>query len=191
MYMQYVYAYWYIRIHTHIAIPTCMQASVNYWNRQEHVYISISSILLALFTKLACVVSCQFFNNLILVVTKHRIHNKIWNGRGAHHDDVIKWKHSLVTGPLCGEFTGHRWIPLTKASDVEFWWYPPPPPPPPHEARACVLEATIQTIQPVCQKQVITSQSYHGMELPVPALEILLPNPQMWVKYRQNVLFSW
>ena len=24
-----------------------------------------------------------------------------------------------VTGPLCGEFTGHRWIPLTKASDSE------------------------------------------------------------------------
>ena len=27
-----------------------------------------------------------------------------------------------VTGPLCGEFTGHRWIPLTKASDTELWW---------------------------------------------------------------------
>ena len=25
-----------------------------------------------------------------------------------------------VTGPLCGEFTGHRWIPRTKASDAEF-----------------------------------------------------------------------
>ena len=25
-----------------------------------------------------------------------------------------------VTGPLCGEFTGPRWIPLTKASDAEF-----------------------------------------------------------------------
>ena len=24
-----------------------------------------------------------------------------------------------VTGPLCGEFTGYRWLPLTKASDVE------------------------------------------------------------------------
>ena len=24
-----------------------------------------------------------------------------------------------VTGPLCGEFTGHRWLPLTKASDAE------------------------------------------------------------------------
>ena len=27
-----------------------------------------------------------------------------------------------VTGPLCGEFTGHRWIPLTKASDAELWY---------------------------------------------------------------------
>ena len=25
-----------------------------------------------------------------------------------------------VTGPLCGEVTGHRWIPLTKASDAGF-----------------------------------------------------------------------
>ena len=24
-----------------------------------------------------------------------------------------------ITGPLCGEFTGHRWIPATKARDVE------------------------------------------------------------------------
>ena len=26
-----------------------------------------------------------------------------------------------VTGLLCGEFTGHRWIPFTKASDAELW----------------------------------------------------------------------
>ena len=35
-----------------------------------------------------------------------------------------------VTGPLCGEFTGHRRIPLTKASDAERWcflWSPPEP----------------------------------------------------------------
>ena len=33
-----------------------------------------------------------------------------------------------VTGPLCGEFTGHRWIPRTKASDAELWcflWFAP------------------------------------------------------------------
>ena len=28
-----------------------------------------------------------------------------------------------VTGPLWGEFTGHRWIPLTKASDAELWYF--------------------------------------------------------------------
>ena len=28
-----------------------------------------------------------------------------------------------VTGPLCGEFIGHQWISLTKASDVELWCF--------------------------------------------------------------------
>ena len=28
-----------------------------------------------------------------------------------------------VTGPLWGEFTGHRWIPLTKASNAELWFF--------------------------------------------------------------------
>ena len=28
-----------------------------------------------------------------------------------------------VTGPLCGEFTGHRWITHTKASDAELWCF--------------------------------------------------------------------
>ena len=28
-----------------------------------------------------------------------------------------------ITGPLCGEFTGHRWIHLTKASDAELWCF--------------------------------------------------------------------
>ena len=43
------------------------------------------------------------------------------------HDDIIKWKLFFrVTGPLWGESTGHQWILLTKASDVELWcflWY--------------------------------------------------------------------
>ena len=29
-------------------------------------------------------------------------------------DDVITGKPFRITGPLCGESTGHRWIPLTK-----------------------------------------------------------------------------
>ena len=43
--------------------------------------------------------------------------------RGAHilsdHNDVIKWKHFLRFWPFVRESTGHRWIPLTEASDVE------------------------------------------------------------------------
>ena len=33
-----------------------------------------------------------------------------------------------ISGPLCGEFAGHRWIPHTKASYAELWcflWSPP------------------------------------------------------------------
>ena len=29
-----------------------------------------------------------------------------------------------VTGPLCGEFSYHRWIPLAKACDSELWYFP-------------------------------------------------------------------
>ena len=28
-----------------------------------------------------------------------------------------------VTGHLCGQFTGHRWIPRTKSSDMELWCF--------------------------------------------------------------------
>ena len=42
-----------------------------------------------------------------------------------HHFDtmIASWNGSIfrVTGPLCGQFTGHRWIPLTKASEAELW----------------------------------------------------------------------
>ena len=44
------------------------------------------------------------------------------NHERTTHDDVIKWKHFRVTGPLRGEFTGHRWIPLPKSSDAQLWY---------------------------------------------------------------------
>ena len=70
---------------------------------------------------------------------KSRIYNKLWTYIFNHnssskiaimkiwqfckyHDDNIKWKHG-VTGPLCGEFTDHTWIPLTKANDVKLWCF--------------------------------------------------------------------
>ena len=38
------------------------------------------------------------------------------------HDDVLKWKHFSRLWPLWGEFTRHRWVPLTKDSEAELWW---------------------------------------------------------------------
>ena len=32
----------------------------------------------------------------------------------AYNDDVIKWNIFRVTGHLCGEFTGPRWIPAQR-----------------------------------------------------------------------------
>ena len=39
---------------------------------------------------------------------------------------IFLWKHFpryWPEGPLCGEFTGHRWVPRTKASDAELWCF--------------------------------------------------------------------
>ena len=56
-----------------------------------------------------------------------------------NHDDVIKRKHFRFTGLLCGEFTDHRSIPGTKASDAELWcfvWSAPEP----------TIEQTMETL---------------------------------------------
>ena len=49
----------------------------------------------------------------------------IWHGIADHHVNAMMTSSNgnilRVTGPLWGEFTGRRWIPLTKASDAELW----------------------------------------------------------------------
>ena len=48
---------------------------------------------------------------------------RLSSGTWMPHDDVIKWNIFRVTGHLCGEFTGLRWIPRTKASDAGLWCF--------------------------------------------------------------------
>ena len=40
-----------------------------------------------------------------------------------YHDGVMEWEHFRVNDPWRGESTGHRWIPLAKASDTELWCF--------------------------------------------------------------------
>ena len=41
------------------------------------------------------------------------------------HDMMTSSKGNIfrITVPLCGEFTGHRWIPVTEAGDEVLWRY--------------------------------------------------------------------
>ena len=73
--------------------------------------------------------------NLCLKLSNHsgilhasRHHKRLWNIRPTEQCQITNlavfwhmawWRHQInVTGPLCGKFTGHRWIPLTKANDA-------------------------------------------------------------------------
>ena len=56
-----------------------------------------------------------------LVIVGQEKPRSIWLDWSGKHDDIIKFKHFRVTSHLCAEFTGPRWIPLTKASDAEPW----------------------------------------------------------------------
>ena len=53
-------------------------------------------------------------------IEDNAIKMKPWHGR-LYHDDIIKWKYFPCDWPFVRETTGHRWIPLSKASDAELW----------------------------------------------------------------------
>ena len=45
--------------------------------------------------------------------------------RETYQNMMTSWNGNIFrfTGPLCEEFTGHRWISSTKASDAELWYF--------------------------------------------------------------------
>ena len=63
----------------------------------------------------------------MIVLTRETLPHE--NYGAWYHDTLISWwRHQMktfsrVTGHLCGEFTGPRWIPRTKASDAELWCF--------------------------------------------------------------------
>ena len=60
---------------------------------------------------------CVLFlcGNAYVAAMLHRIHKYMMTSSN--------WNMFLVTGHLCGEFTGHQWIPLIKASDAGLWCF--------------------------------------------------------------------
>ena len=90
---------------------------------------------------------CDYISNMTDITCRWRVWRLVgiavgmaplWDQRKRMLWDMSEWhnRHSellmmtssngnifCVTGPLCGEFTGDRWIPLTKASDAEPWCF--------------------------------------------------------------------
>ena len=58
-----------------------------------------------------------------MILVGNQDYHLLLKNKWVQPEDVIKWKHFRVTGPLRGEFTGHRWIPFTKASGAELWYF--------------------------------------------------------------------
>ena len=66
---------------------------------------------------IVCLYLLLLFDDLPVVNIKHIT---CWNSMmTSSNGNVFR-----VTGLLCGEFTGPRWIPRTKASDAGLWCFP-------------------------------------------------------------------
>ena len=110
-----------ITVGSRIGVPVRATLKINIlWEGQRH-HVSANSLRLSL-------TLCQDFSH--------------WSPK-FHHHSYISWNMQMdllwfvcsymmtsssckifrVTGHLCGEFTGHRWIPRTKASDAELWFF--------------------------------------------------------------------
>ena len=62
---------------------------------------------------------CQNNSRPLVGILHDTVHSILQHMMTSSNGNIFR-----VTGPLCGEFTGHRWIPLTKASDAELWRFP-------------------------------------------------------------------
>ena len=126
---QHWFRYWLVAWwHRTVAWTTVALSSVRC--SSDHVRAISQEILLPSVAKIRMETTyLKFISNLPGV--KELSHEMV----GGHGDQsvvpgVICWMKtssngniSRVTGPLCRVFTGHRWIPLTKASDTELCWF--------------------------------------------------------------------
>ena len=80
-----------------------------------------------IYTKQSTVVSKPSKYFMGYIMHKHRIIQTSlhWNCDHFHKSMMTSSNGNIfrVTAPLCEEITGHRWIPLTKASDAELWCF--------------------------------------------------------------------
>ena len=86
----------------------------------------------------------EFSEKEINIIDEKFNHDTQWHFKCR--SGIPWWRHEMETfsaslGPLCGEFTGHRWITLTTSGDVELWCF--------------LLFATEQTVEYIIETSMI------------------------------------
>ena len=82
----------------------------------------------AVFVDLITFVSIYFYHRPPILHSQMMLHVHTEHSKYQLHKHNYMMTSSngnifRVAGPLCGEFTGHQWIPRTKASDAELWCF--------------------------------------------------------------------
>ena len=105
-------------LHTHIYIYIyiifmciCIYMYIYILTVQIH---SLYGYIFPITIELVCTTCCRH----LPINAKHH-HNPVWYIMMTSSSGNI----FCVTGPLYGEFTSHRWFPLTKASDAGLWCF--------------------------------------------------------------------
>ena len=62
--------------------------------------------------------SCILFEGVLYILPYCTTSSSIVSMMTSSNGNIFR-----VIGPLCVEFTGHRWIPLTRAIDADVWYF--------------------------------------------------------------------
>ena len=98
-------------------------------NHAFHSNGALTKLGLFLWAKEAMVLEGGYYESIemcdCLLNTRADLRKELLNQFLLFVNMITSSKGSIfsVTGLLCGEFTGHRWIPRTKASDAELWCF--------------------------------------------------------------------
>ena len=93
-----------------------------WWLDYRRIYAPLGLNELSVIVQTRCTHETTCVPDLFWIVCGNAIHQEQNMASGTSHM-MTSSNGSIfrVTGHLCGEFTGPRWIPHTKASDAELW----------------------------------------------------------------------
>ena len=94
-----------------------------YDTAKYHTYLNIVMILQTKIQSFNYIFNLSENTTMCMHISNHNYTKVIWKMLLFYMMTSTNGNVFRVTGPLCGGFTGHRWIPLTKCSNTELWYF--------------------------------------------------------------------